>query len=154
MRKLVTAAVTLVSALAFLVVGSPPASAFGSEVLGCSAGAGLWAANSCQSDGALGLGTAVHIYFSAHNTSGTYTTSWTLTTQAGGTITASCASTYWNTPCLASGCTSSSLSCEAVQRVGDKDKSTTAALTLTQSGRTRTITAVADIIGNGGCAKC
>ena len=153
MRKLVTAAVTLVSALAFLVVGSPPASAFGSEVLGCSAG-GLWAANSCQSDGALGFDALVSISFSAHNTSGTYTTSWTLTTQAGGTITASCASTYWNTPCLASGCTSSSLSCEAVQRVGDKDKSTTAALTLTQSGRTRTITAVADIFGNGGCAKC
>jgi len=153
MRKLLTAVLALVSAVALCIIGSPPANAFGSEVLGCSAG-GLWAANSCQSDGALGFDALVSISFSAHNTSGTYTTSWTLTLQNGGTITATCNSTETNTPCIDNGCTSSSLSCQIYQRVGNHDKNTTAALTLIQSGQARTITAVVTIFGNGGCAKC
>lgn len=48
MRRLWAAALALVSALAFLVVGSPPASAFGSEVLGCSIDFTSWTANSCD----------------------------------------------------------------------------------------------------------
>jgi len=76
MRKLLAAAVALVSALAFFVVGSPAANAFGSEVLGCYVENPPWLANSCDSAGnepAYGL---TPIYFSPHNTSGTYTTSW------------------------------------------------------------------------------
>jgi hypothetical protein len=74
MRKLLTAVSALVAALAFFVVGSPSANAFGSEVLGCDAGLG-WTANSCSDLGSQPNGTVIIVDFSAANTSGTYTTS-------------------------------------------------------------------------------
>jgi hypothetical protein len=69
----------LMAALAFFVVGSPSANAFGSEVLGCDAG-GVWVANSCMTTGSQDTGTLLLINFSPGNTSGTYTTSWVVKT--------------------------------------------------------------------------
>ena len=150
MRKLLTAVFALVAALASFVVGSPSANAFGSEVLGCYVENPPWLANSCDSAGnepAYGL---TPIYFSPHNTSGTYTTSWYVHNANGVAVTQSCSSNYTNTPCIDYGCSAGSMACNIAVRVGPtNDKVITAALTLTQSGRTRTITAAATIYAGG-----
>ncbi|HST47426.1 hypothetical protein [Jatrophihabitans sp.] len=144
MRKLLTAVSALVAALAFFVVGSPSANAFGSEVLGCDAG-GAWSANSCESS-ALPAYHLVTVNFSPHNTSGTYSTSWYVHNANGVAITQSCYANYGNTPCFNGSCPAGSMQCSIVVRVGPtNDKVFTAALTLTQSGQTRTITAAATI---------
>jgi hypothetical protein len=143
MRKLWAAALALLSALAFLLVGSPPANAFGSEVLGCDAGAG-WGTPTCTTYGTEPYGTRVYIDFSTHNTSGTYTTSWTLTGGGGASITQNCSSTS-TLPCIYSGCTTSSLDCVIAWNVGWRDKTANATLTLIQSGHGRTLTAQATI---------
>jgi len=144
MRQLWIAALALLSALIFLIVGSPSANAFGSEVLGCDAGTG-WTANSCSSYYYLIDGQTVGVAFSPSNMSGSYTTSWTLTTDTGTSITQTCTSTYSNTPCIIAnaGCTAGSLACHIMARSGGPDIN--AALRLTQSGRTRTVTAHATI---------
>lgn len=155
MRKLRAAFLALVSALAFLVVGSPPANAFGSEVLGCSVSFG-WTANACASYAGLSAGQTLFANFEPHNLSGTYATSWALTGPSGA-ITGSCSGTN-NNPCIYTGCTAGSLSCQVRTQVGSARYTITAALTLTQSGRTRTVTAVATIKEglNGGdpCRLC
>jgi hypothetical protein len=159
MRKLLTAVSALIAALAFFVVGSPSANAFGSEVLGCDVG-GFWSANSCASSGTQTTYTVLLVNFTPHNTSGTYTTAWSVTNQkSGAAVTQSCNTTYSNNPCIAgtNSCTSGSMTCTIAVLVGINDKAFTAALTLTQSGRTRTITATATIYAgsNGtGCPKC
>jgi hypothetical protein len=155
MRKLLTAVSALVAALAFFVVGSPSANAFGSEVLGCDAG-GYWSANSCQAS-ELPNYHLVTVDFSPHNTSGTYTTSWSVTNKNGAAVTQSCYANYGNTPCIEPGsCAAGSMACTIVVRVGPtNDKVFTAALTLTQSGQTRTITAAVTIpAGSGPCNTC
>jgi hypothetical protein len=153
MRKLCTAALALVSALAFFVIGSPPANAFGGEVLGCSSGFG-WTANSCHSSAALSSGTLLLVAFDTHNTSGTYTTSWTFTPALNGT----CSSTFSNVPCVypGGGCTAGSLSCQIATRVTTYIQTFTAALRLTQAGQTRTVTATATVkeSPDGGCRLC
>jgi hypothetical protein len=120
-RKLLTAVFALLAALAFFVVGSPSASAFGSEVLGCDAGLG-WTASACHSSAALDDNHLVGIRFSPNNTSGSYTTSWTITTSTGATITQTCSSTYSNTPCILTGCSAGSLSCQVTARVDNVDR--------------------------------
>lgn len=152
MRKIWAAALALVSALAVLIVGNPPANAFGSEVLGCSLGYG-WTANSCSSYAGLEYGHPVFANFSAQNLSGTYAMSWTITTGTGAVVTQSC--TAYNSLCIQSGCTASSSACQIKWSVGSQDRTLTAALTLTQSGQTRTVTARATIIeGSGPCSLC
>jgi hypothetical protein len=159
MRKLLTAALALVSALAFFIVGSPPASAFGSEVLGCDAG-GYWSANSCISSGTQANYTVMLVNYTPQNTSGTYSTSWAVNNKNGTAVTQSCTVTYGNTPCISSSnsgsCAAGSMWCQIAVRVGPtNDKAFTAALTLTQSGLTRTITATATIqAGTGPCGTC
>ncbi|HEX8095913.1 hypothetical protein [Jatrophihabitans sp.] len=81
----------MVSALAFFIVGSPPANAFGSEVLGCSVSFS-WTAGSCTSYAGLSAGQTLYTNFEPHNLSGTYTTSWAVTGPAGA-ITATCSTT-------------------------------------------------------------
>ena len=133
MRKLCAAAVALLSAVAFLMVGSPPASAFGSEVLGCSTStSSAWTANHCSSSAFKPIKTTVTVTFSPANMSGTYGTSWTLN---GGGIPVN----------ISSGCTAGSLSCTIRQEVGLDDYVITATLTLSQSGQTRTVAAQATI---------
>ncbi|MEO6501741.1 MAG: hypothetical protein ABIQ09_07495 [Jatrophihabitantaceae bacterium] len=151
MRKLWAAALALVSALAFLVIGSTPANAFGSEVLGCSINY-PWTANSCHSNAALADGKPVYANFSAQNLSGTYATSWTITTGTGAAVTQSC--TPYNSLCIESGCTASSLACQIRWSVGYQDRTLTAVLRLTQSGQTRTVTAKATIYEGTGCNLC
>jgi hypothetical protein len=158
MRKLLTAVFALVAALAFFVVGSPSANAFGSEVLGCDAGLG-WTANSCSDLGSQSNGTFISVDFSAANTSGTYATSWVVKFAGGVPITQACSIYYNNAPCISSpnsgSCGAASTWCQIVVRVGSTNKTLTAALTLTQSGRTRTITAAATIQeGTGPCPTC
>jgi hypothetical protein len=153
MRKLSKAALALVSALALFFVGSPPASAFGGEVLGCSAGFG-WTAGSCHSSASLSSGTLLLVTFEAHNTSGTYDTSWAFTPALNGT----CNSSFTNVPCAYSGntCTAGSVTCQIATRVTNATQTYTAALTLTQSGQTRTVTATATVKESidGGCRLC
>jgi hypothetical protein len=143
MRKLLAGACALIVTLALLITGAPSANAFGTEVLGCSVNYS-WTANSCSSNAALGYNTTVYINFSPHNLSGTYATSWTITTGSGATVTQNC--TAYNTLCIASGCTASSLACQIRWSVGFQDRTLTAALKLTQSGQTRTVTAQATIV--------
>jgi hypothetical protein len=146
MRKLLTAVFALVAALAFFMVGNPSANAFGSEVLDCDAG-GVFLPNSCASTGTQANYTLMLVNFSPENTSGTYSTSWAVTNQAGTAITQSCTVTYGNA--------SGSMWCQIAVRVGANDKNYTAALTLTQSGQTRTVTATATIqAGTGSCPRC
>jgi hypothetical protein len=157
MGKLVTAGLALLAALAFFVVGSPSANAFGSEVLGCSVDGFMWTANSCDDAPQAEYHTLHQISFTPHNLSGSYTTSWTVTSQAGTTITATCNSAYSNAPCISGGCTASALSCSVNVWTGVNDKTFTAALRLTQSGQTRTVTATATIYASfsgGPCPKC
>lgn len=158
MRKLLIAVFAVVAALAFFVVGSPAANAFGGEVLACDAG-GAYVPNSCYSTGTQANGTLMLVNFSPENTSGTYSTSWAVTNQVGTAITQSCTVTYGNAPCISSpnsgSCASGSMWCQIAVHVGANDKNYTAALTLTQSGQTRTVTATATIqAGTGSCPRC
>ncbi|HST49733.1 hypothetical protein [Jatrophihabitans sp.] len=151
MRKLWAAALALLSALFFLVVASPPASAFGSEVLGCSAGLG-WTANTCSSAASRYVGDPLYVTFSPANTSGTYGTSWTVIDD-GVLVTTKCVSIN-NVACISSGCTAGSMSCQVFDRVG-AGYYITAYLTLTQSGQSRTVSAQAYIKpGLEGCRTC
>ncbi|MEO6501852.1 MAG: hypothetical protein ABIQ09_08060 [Jatrophihabitantaceae bacterium] len=156
MRKLWTAALAFVSALAFFIVGSPSANAFGSEVLGCSVSFG-WTAGSCTSYAGLSAGQTLYVNFEPHNLSGAYTTSWDIT-GPGGAVTGSCSTGSYGT-CIYSGCTAGSLSCRLRTQVAGDPYAITAALRLTQSGKTRTVSAVANIKGglhDGGdpCPLC
>jgi hypothetical protein len=133
MRRFWTLLLTPVLTLAFFVLGSPAANAFGSEVLGCDWGTG-WVANNCG--GGNGL-----VTFSAHNLSGTYSYSWTLT--------------GYGATNISSGCTATSSTCTVnTGNGGLNDRTLTASLTLTQSGRSRTITAQATVWASGDCLKC
>jgi len=143
MRKLYAAAVALLVALACFIVASPPASAFGSEVLGCSFDSSAWTANSCE-DGGDGLPHVVH--FSAHNLSGTYTMSWTASVS-------NCSSTL-TINCVSAGCTSTSTTCDLKVHDGHAIKTFTVNLKLTQSGQTRTISASAVVDPNNDCIRC
>jgi hypothetical protein len=131
MRKLWTLALAPILALAFFLVGAPSANAFGSEVLGCDWGTG-WVANDCG--GGSGM-----VTFSAHNLSGSYSYSWTLTRDTGDTLTVSCSTGI--SPCVYSGCTATSSSCTIYADGGRHNHVLTASLTLTQSGLSRTIQA-------------
>ncbi|MEO7260851.1 MAG: hypothetical protein ABI047_06295 [Jatrophihabitantaceae bacterium] len=154
MRKLWTAALAFVSALAFFIVGSPSANAFGGEVLGCSVSFG-WTADSCTSYAGLSAGQTLYVNFEPQNLSGAYTSSWAIT-GPGGAVTGSCSTGSFT--CIFTGCTAGSLSCQVRTKVSSGPYAITAALTLTQSGQTRTVSAVANIKGglNGGdpCRLC
>ena len=153
MRKLWAAVLTPVLALAFFVVGSPAANAFGSEVLGCAVTRltstyQSWTANYCEGGGDPGY---FVIHYSPHNLSGTYSTSWTVTRSTGAVLT-SCSSSA--VPCIYSGCTLSSLTCDVKDSSGYTNKTYTASLRLTQSGLTRTIQAQGVIGGHDPCTRC
>lgn len=151
MRKLWALALTHVLALAFFVLGSAPAHAFGSEVLGCQVSqAGLpaptWTANSC------GIGRTSDDYYwitySPHNLSGTYSYQWTLSRLGGtGTITTTC-TTSPTSACIDSGCTTTSSICVLKVLNPPSDRTYVASLRLTQSGLSRTIQAQALITGD------
>src|SRR4051794_36580578 len=100
MRKLLTAVFALVAALAFFVVGSPSANAFGSEVLGCSVDSATWTANSCGGQGVYHHVSVIH--YVPHNLSGSYTKSW-LIAYGSYTVTEACGNGVY--PCISSGCT-------------------------------------------------
>jgi hypothetical protein len=150
MRKLLTAAIALISALAFLVVASPSASAFGSEVLGCHFDSDAWSAGPCYIDGP--QSTLTYLHFEPHNTSGSYLHSWSLINQNGAAVTQSCDSTISSVPCIYSGCTTSTpLACVVANRIGANDHSITATLYLAQAGQAENVTAKAYIDGVGHC---
>jgi hypothetical protein len=152
MRKLRPLALTPVLALAFFVLGTAPAHAFGSEVLGCQVSQaglppGTWTANSC------GIGRTSDDYYwiaySPQNLSGTYTFAWTLTLPSGNTVTTPCTATTG--PCIDSGCTSTSSTCVLKVPNPPRDRTYVASLVLTQSGLSRTIQAQALITGDPPC---
>ena len=143
MRKLLTLAFAHVLALAFLMVGSAPAHAFGSEVLGCAVSANAWTANSCAGDGDT---PPPVIHLSAHNLSGSYSMRWSITGPTGYPITSNCSSTT-TINCISSGCTVSSATCDLRAQSGKANHTYTASLRLTQSGLSRTIQAQAVVYG-------
>jgi hypothetical protein len=151
MRKILVVAFAHVLALAFLVVGSVPARAFGSEVLGCTVSNSTtgWTANSCTGDTDV---PAPVIHFSPQNLSGSYSMSWTLTggTTTTGAITANCSSTV-TTNCINGGCTATSTTCDVKGQGGRSNRTYTASLRLTQSGLSRTIQAQALLYGSPCC---
>jgi hypothetical protein len=144
MRRFWTLLLTPVLALAFFMVASPAANAFGGEVLGCSWGSSAWVANNCG--GGYDL-----VTFSAHNLSGTYSYSWTIKNDFGSTINACNGVTF---PCLYSGCTTTSSSCTLNAYGPTHDRVYTASLQLTQSGQSRTITAQATGFADPPCKTC
>ncbi|MEO7260382.1 MAG: hypothetical protein ABI047_03865 [Jatrophihabitantaceae bacterium] len=149
MRAFWAAVLTPVLTLAFFMLGSPAATAFGSEVLGCAVDTAAWTANSCGGggDGAISV-----VHYSPQNLSGTYSKSWTVTGPGGTAITGNCNTTA--IPCIYSGCALSSTTCDIKVRSGPNDRTFTASLRLTQSGLTRTIQAQAVIYASGICLKC
>ena len=152
MRRLWAAALAVLSTLTFLIVTSPPASAFGSEVLGCSVDSATWTANSCSGQGVYTHVSVIH--FVPHNLSGSYTKSW-LIAYGSYTVTGACGTGVY--PCISSGCTASSTTCDVQVMTGTADRVITGLLTLTQSGQTRSYQANATIYGDdprGGCHTC
>ena len=153
MRKLWAAALAVLSTLTFLTLASPPASAFGSEVLGCSVDSAAWTANSCSGQGVYHHVSVIH--YVPHNLSGTYTKSW-LIAYGSYTVTGACGTGAY--PCISSGCTASSTTCDVqYMTAGGADRVITAVLSLTQSGQTRSYLANATIYGDdpwGGCRTC
>lgn len=137
MRKLWALVITPVFALAFLFLGSAPAQAFGSEVLGCAFNGGTWTANSCAGNDL--------VQFSPANLSGTYSYGWTIKNPSGATVTTPCSST--TATCLYSGCTTTSSTCTVRVSTPLHDRTYTASLNLTQSGLSRTIQASALVYG-------
>ena len=136
MRKLWAAVLSPVLALAFFVMGSPAANAFGSEVLGCGYPGSTWTATQCS-----GVGGNL-VQFVPHYLSGTYSYQWTLTYSSGTPITATCSATS-PVPCISSGCTSTSSSCTILTQDALQTKTYVATLRLTQAGKSRTIQASA-----------
>jgi hypothetical protein len=154
MRKILVVAFAHVLALAFLVVGSVPARAFGSEVLGCTVSNSTtgWTANSCTGNTDV---PAPVVHFSPQNLSGSYSMSWTLTmgtttTTTTTAITANCSSTV-TTNCINGGCTATSTTCDVKAQGGRNNRTYTASLRLTQSGLSRTIQAQALLYGDTSC---
>jgi hypothetical protein len=148
MRKLWAMVLAPLLTLAFFVVGSPAANAFGSEVLGCAFDSGAWTANSCTGGGD---GWVSVIHYSPHNLSGAYSTSWTVTGPSAA-VTGNCSTTP--VPCIYSGCTASSTTCDIKARSQTTIKTYTASLSLTQSGLTRTIQAQASVYSYDPCTRC
>jgi hypothetical protein len=144
MRKAWAAALAPLLAIAFMLLGTGPANAFGSEVLGCSVDSATWTASTCGGGGS--LGDTDWITYSPHNLSGTYSYKWTITNSAGTAITASCSTTTG--PCIYGGCTATQSTCTVQATTGKNDKTFTATLVLTQSGLSRTIKATATIYGD------
>jgi hypothetical protein len=140
MRKVLSLVSACVLAVALLVVTSPAANAFGSEVLGCAFDSGTWIANSCEGGG--DQGQILHVQFSPHNLSGTYSKRWTVYNEGGTPVTASCSTGALL--CIESGCTSTSTICTVETKSGlNGTHQFSAQLQLTQSGNTRTIAATA-----------
>jgi hypothetical protein len=137
MQKLLTWAFTPVLALAFFVLGTPAANAFGTEVLGCQFGSASWTANTCGP----GLGV---VTFSPNNLSGAYTYGWSVT-HDGAPVTNICSSTT-GAPCIYGGCTATSSTCD-IRTAGStfSQRTVVATLVLTQSGQSRTIQATATV---------
>ena len=146
MRKFWTLMLAPVVALAFFVLGTPAAHAFGTEVLGCTFGSASWTANSCS--GPYGDAT-----FSPSNLSGAYSYGWTIT-QYGAPVTNVCGSGTYGT-CIYSGCTATSSTC-SVNIAGNLYSSETvvATLVLTQSGQSRSIQASATRDRVRACINC
>lgn len=146
MRRLRTLVLAPVCALALFVLGAPAAHAFGTEVLGCTFGTSAWTANSCGP----GLGV---VEFSPNNLSGSYSYGWTIV-HDGSTVTTVCSSTT-GAPCLYSGCTASSSTCQ-VRTAGSpySTRQVVATLVLTQSGQSRTIQATATVDRVRACINC
>lgn len=154
MRKLWALLFSSILTLALLVLGSAPAQAFGSEVLGCGVGydsvSSSWTANSC------GTGASAADYYfisySPHNLSGAYSYQWTLTSiykNGSGTLTSKCTTTPMGA-CIYSGCTVTSSTCIIKVVNPPSDRTYIASLRLTQSGQSRTIQAQALITGDPG----
>lgn len=93
------------------------------------------------------------IHFEPHNLTGSYATSWTVTAAGGTVITTRCSGTT-GYPCIYSGCTASSLSCEVEAKTYTNDRMFYAYLQLTQSGQTRTISAQATLHWADSCRLC
>ncbi|HST48219.1 hypothetical protein [Jatrophihabitans sp.] len=125
--------------MALLVVGSPAANAFGSEVLGCSFDSGAWTANSCAGGGEQGV--VYQIHFSAHNLSGTYSKRWTVYQYQAGMSQPPPGVVITPTTC-----TSTSTTCTvSLKSNAFQTKTISADLQLTQSGQTRDIWAYATV---------
>lgn len=144
MRKLWTLALTPLLSLAFLMVGSGPANAFGSEVLGCSVNAATWTAGSCQGGGVGYDGATVSITYSLHNLSGSYSYRWSIY------VDGNLNSNY------TSACTNAA-SCTIQVKDNAYDYFYRADVVVTQSGRSETLSAQAKILGwwiNDPCRTC
>ena len=145
MRRLWAAALAPALGLAFVVMASGPADAFGSEVLGCWFTPQTWTAGSCTGQ--------TQAIYSVHNLSGTYSYAWTFTMKGTPLALSSCAPPNGGA-CIASGCTATSSTCT----VNDSplvDRTITATVRLTQSGLSRSISASATFQPDGGtCGGC
>jgi hypothetical protein len=144
MRRVWALSLAFSLALAFVVMGSGSADAFGSEVLACQVDGAPLTTGACDGGGGYG-GEQDFIGYTPLNTSGSYTYKWTIKNQSGGTITAACGTGI--IPCLWSGCTATSNVCNVEALTRASMQTFTATLVLTQSGRSRTITAQATIYG-------
>jgi len=138
MRKLFGLVVGCVLAVALLVVGSPAANAFGSEVLGCAFDSGAWTANSCSGGGDQGV--VYQIHFSASNLSGTYSRHWTVYQYQAGMP------QFPGVVITPTSCTSTSTTCTvSLKSNALQSKTISADLQSTQSGQTRDIWAYATV---------
>lgn len=147
MRRMWAAALAPALAVVFLMLGSAPASAFGGEVLGCGFNPPAWTANSCAG--------ADDLTFAVHNLSGTYTYAWTITNDRGTVITRICYSGgVLTVPCIQSGCTATSSTCELDVYGFSRDITYTASLRLTQAGLSRTLQAQALAYADPACRTC
>ena len=140
MRKLWIPAVVTALVGFFMVLDSPSANAFGSEVLGCGfAPYYTWSANQCT-----GNDNKYYVQFSPHYLSGTYSYQWAITDGYGAPITRTCTGPAGvDQGCLYSGCTATSSTCTVTVEDQAQTLVYSASLTLTQSGRSRTIQATA-----------
>ena len=154
MRKMWALALAPLLTFAFLMLGSAPANAFGSEVLGCNNDAPYhtgWQADRCYVGGDYyWVGDVARIDFVPHYLSGTYTYAWSVGNQSTSTFypfTRSCTSdTDYN--CILTGCTTTTSTCSVAAKVGATSHDVSASLKLTQSGLSRTISATASVLAS------
>ena len=110
---------------------------------------------SCRSYAGLPTGSLVLVSFQPQDLSGSYGTSWTVTIGTGAQVTTTCGNPAIN-GCIypGGGCTAGSLSCEVEHKTYTNDRIINASLQLTQSGRTRTISAQATLHWADSCRLC
>jgi hypothetical protein len=142
MRKVWALALTPLLALAMSTAASAPANAFGSETLHCFIAPGHLAGGNGYCD-TITQASSWYVYLEAQNLTGSYSFAWTVTNESTGSqITNVCPTTGITRDCLYPGtCTATSSKCQVGVTGTSFDKYQRTTLVLTQSGRSRTLTA-------------